>query len=365
MIPFLELKSRFRAIEPEVRSAIDRVLDRGWYVLGEEVQHFEREFADWLGVEHVVGVASGTDAIHLALRALGVGPGDEVITVANTCVPTVTAIEAAGARPVLVDATPDTLTMDPDGVASAITPKTRALVPVHLYGHPCDMDALMPIAEEHGLMVVEDCAQAHGARYRGRPCGTFGHAAAFSFYPSKNLGAYGDAGAVATGDSKIAERLRRLRSYGQEDRYRHVERGVNSRLDELQAAILRAELPHLDAWNQSRRMLAERYDRLLEGLPARRPAKAQRADSSWHLYVVRTQHRDALRTHLKARGVGTEIHYPIPVHLQPACAHLGYSRGHFPVAERAAGEIVSLPLYPELAPDDVDIVVHAIGAFQP
>lgn len=364
MIPFLELTSQFRAIEPEVRAAIDRVLARGWYVLGEEVEAFEAAFARYLGVEHAVGVGSGTDAIQLALIAAGIQPGDDVITAANTCVPTVAGIAAAGARPVLVDADPDTLTMDTASIAGAITPRTRAVVPVHLYGHPCDMEPIMRLAKDRGLRVVEDCAQAHGATYRGGRCGTFGHAAAFSFYPSKNLGAYGDGGAVATSERAIAERVRRLRSYGQTDRYRSELQGVNSRLDEIQAAILSAKLPHLDAWIEARRRLARAYDDLLDEAGVRLPHEADWAESAWHLYVIRTKRRDALRAHLENEGIGTQIHYPIPVHLQPAYEGLGYPEGAFPVAEAACREVLSLPLYPELDSSAVDEVAKAIGAFR-
>jgi dTDP-4-amino-4,6-dideoxygalactose transaminase len=359
MIPFLELTSQFRAIEREVRAAIDRVLARGWYVLGEECAGFEREFAAWLGVEHGVGVNSGTDAIGLALRALGVGPGDEVITVANTCVPTAVGIVSTGATLVLADCVRKTRTIDADSVAAAITPRTRAIVPVHLYGHPCDMDPLMKLARAQGLKVVEDCAQAHGARYQGKLCGTFGDAAAFSFYPSKNLGAFGDGGAVVTRDAEVAERLRRLRNYGQADRYHHVEHGVNSRLDELQAAILRAKLPHADAWNAARRERAERYLDRLRHFDIQVPQIGW-AEPCWHLFAIHSAERDDLRDRLKARGIGTEIHYPVPLHLQPCYADLGYRDGQFPEAERSCRLVLSLPLYPELPLESVDEVAAAV-----
>jgi dTDP-4-amino-4,6-dideoxygalactose transaminase len=362
MIPFLELKSQFQAIEPEIRAAIDRVLARGWYVLGEECAAFEREFGAYLGVDHAVGVNSGTDAIGLALRALGVGPGDEVITAANTCVPTAVGIVSSGATLALADVSPRTLTIDVESVAAAITPKTRAVVPVHLYGHPCDMGPLLKLARTRGLAVVEDCAQAHGARYHGKPCGTFGDAAAFSFYPSKNLGAYGDGGAVVTRDAEVAERLRRLRNYGQADRYHHVVEGVNSRLDEMQAAILRAKLPHLDAWNAARRERALLYMELFQHFDVQIP-KIGWAEPAWHLLVIRTAEREALREHLKARDIGTEIHYPVPLHLQPCYAHLGYRAGQFPAAERACGQVLSLPLYPELSLDAVRTVAAAVEYF--
>lgn len=363
MIPFLELKTQFRAIEPEARAALDRVLARGWYVLGEECAAFESEFAAYLGIEHAVGVNSGTDAIELALRALGVGPGDEVITAANTCVPTAVGIQSSGAMFIPADVDPLTLTLDARSVAAAITPKTRAIVPVHLYGHSCDMDALIALAREHNLLVIEDCAQAHGAQYRGRPCGTLGDAAAFSFYPSKNLGAFGDGGAVTTRDPEVAARLRRLRHYGQADRYRHVEPGVNSRLDEIQAAILRIKLPHLDSANAARRDRATRYVERLRHTRAQMPVQAAWASPCWHLFVLRTPEREALRACLTEEGIATEIHYPIPLHLQPCYADRGYAEGQFPVAEQACREVLSLPLYPELPLQSVDEICEAVEDF--
>lgn len=363
MVPFVELQTQFHALEGEIRSAMERVLQRAWYVLGEEGAAFEREFADWLGVAHAAGVGSGTDAIQIALRAAGVGPGDEVITVANTCVPTVAGIGATGATPRLVDVHPETLTLDPWALEGAITARTRAIVPVHLYGHPCDMDPILEFAEAHGLVVVEDCAQAHGARYKGRLCGTLGHLAAFSFYPSKNLGAMGDGGAVVTGDPALDGAVRKLRNYGEDTRYHHVRPGINSRLDELQAAILRAKLPHLDGWNHARRGLAERYRAGLAGLPIQLPPAAPWAESNHHLYPVRTPRRDELQTFLRERGVQTLMHYPIPVHLQPAYESLGYRRGDFPVAEASCAQVLSLPLYPELAEDSQDEVIAGCVAF--
>jgi len=362
-IPFVELQSQFRAIEGEVRAAMDRVLNRSWFVLGEECAAFETEFAAWLGADHAVGVGSGTDAIHLALRAAGVGHGDEVITAANTCVPTVAGIGASGATPVLVDAHPDTLTLDPDGLPAARTERTRAIVPVHLYGHPCDMDPILAFAEEHGLAVVEDCAQAHGARYKGRACGTLGHLAALSFYPSKNLGACGDGGAVTTGNPALAASLRKLRNYGEEARYTHTIPGFNSRLDELQAAVLRAKLPHLDGWNAARRNLAVRYAHALGALPVVLPPQAEWAGSAWHLYPIRTESRNQLQEYLRNKEIHTLIHYPTPVHQQPAYRGLGYRAGDFPVAERACATVLSLPFYPEIPPESLDAVTAAIAQF--
>ncbi len=363
MIPFVDLKNQFRALESEMREAIDRVLVRGWFVLGEELENFERAFATYLSADHAVGVGSGTDAIDLALRAAGIGPGDEVVTVANTAVPTLTGICASGAAPVLIDIDPATFTLDPALIASAITSNTKAIVPVHLYGHPCHMDAILAVAQEHNLVVIEDCAQAHGALYKGRSCGTFGEAAAFSFYPSKNLGAYGDGGAVVTNSPDIEERLRKLRNYGESERYHHECQGVNSRLDEIQAAVLSVKLPHLDTWNAARRKHAKQYRTVLDGLPIRLPTEAEWATHCYHLYVVRSQERDALREHLRAEGIGTQLHYPVPIHSQKAYAFLGKAAGSFPESELAASEVLSLPMYPELSSDAIDTVARAIKDF--
>lgn len=359
-VPFGELSTQFLTIESEVREAMDRVFARGWYILGEEGRAFEREFAAYLGTEYCVGVGSGTEALHLALVAVGVGPGDEVITAPNTCVPTVSAISAAGALPRFADVDDTTLTLDPTALKASITERTKAIVPVHLYGHPCDMDPLLEVAGEHGIPVVEDCAQAHGAAYRGKRCGTLGCAGAFSFYPSKNLGAYGDGGAVAVRDPELAERLTMLRNYGQSERYVHAIQGYNSRLDELQAAILRAKLPHLNAWNAARAARAAAYNEGLAGLPLRLPQNATWATANHHLYVIRTERRDALLSHLQADGVGALLHYPIAVHLQPAYRDLGYAPSAFPVAERACGEVLSLPLYPEMPEEHVVAVVDSV-----
>ena len=363
MIPFNNLRICNESLAEEVRAAALRVLHRGWFILGPEVEGFEVAFAAYHGVEHAVGIASGTDAIELALRAAGVGSGDEVITVSHTAVATICGIERAGARPVLVDVDPLSYTMDPSAAAAAVTVRTKAIVPVHLYGHPADMPAIVALAERHGLLVVEDCAQAHGARLGGRPVGTFGHLGAFSFYPTKNLGACGDGGAVITGDARLAARLRRLRTYGQESRYHHVERGVNSRLDEIQAAILSAKLPYLDEHNRVRRALAARYDCLLEHVETPRV----RDDDGevlhvYHLYVVRHSDRDGLAARLRDRGVETLVHYPLPVHLQKAYEGLGFRRGDLPVTERVADEILSLPMYVGLSCDDVELVARAVSA---
>ncbi|HEV2852098.1 MAG TPA: DegT/DnrJ/EryC1/StrS family aminotransferase [Thermoanaerobaculia bacterium] len=359
MIPFNDLKPLHGLLAGELEAAAKRVLHSGWYILGPELEAFEQAFAAYHGVSHAVGVANGTDAIELALRALGIGPGDEVITVAHTAVATVCAVERTGATPVLVDIDEATCTLDSAAAAAAVTPRTKAIVPVHLYGHPADMEALTELAARHGLAVVEDCAQAHGARIEGRLAGTIGHLGAFSFYPTKNLGAYGDGGAVITGDAALAERVRRLRNYGQEDRYHHAERGQNSRLDEMQAALLRVKLAHLDGHNAIRRRLAGEYSWRLTGVTT--PSCRAGVEPVFHLYVVRHPQRDPLMKALGARGIGTLIHYPVPVHLQKGYRDLGYAPGSLPVTERTADEILSLPLYVGLTPEAVASVSDAVN----
>lgn len=361
-VPFVDLGAQRVSLDGELERACARVLARGDYILGADVAAFEQEFARYCGVEHAIGVDSGTAALELALRAYGVGPGDEVITAANTFVATTFAIAHTGARVVLVDVDPDTHLLDPDAVATAITPRSRAIVPVHLYGQCADMDAIGALAKKHGLVVIEDAAQAHGARYRGRPAGSLGDAAAFSFYPAKNLGAAGDGGIVVTGDAAIAERIQLLRNYGQREKYRSEFLGHNHRLDTLQAAVLRVKLPHLDAWNQARRMHAAHYHQALDGLPVTRPFGHSDNEHVWHLYVIRTRERDRVRARLDDEGVSTGIHYPIPIHLQPAHADLGYRLGDFPVTERNAEEILSLPMYPELPEGSPERVAQALEA---
>jgi len=344
-------------------AAMARVLDSGLFILGPEVEAFERELAEALEARHAVAVANGTDAIELALRVRGVGPGDEVVTSPLTAAFTVLGVLATGARPLFADLDPLTLNVSPDAVAKALGPRTKVLLPVHLYGHPADLDALHSLAEERGLAVVEDACQAVGARYRGCFVGTRGGLGALSFYPTKNLGALGDGGAVLAEDADEAARLRQLRNGGQGgEKYRHEIVGVNSRLDELQAAILRVGLRHLPAWTERRRTLAALYDRELAGLPLGLPREQPYARSVYHLYVVRHPRRDALRAALQERGVGTLIHYPLPLHRQPAFAELGGREGDFPVAERAAREIFSLPLYPEMTDGQALAVCAALRA---
>lgn len=362
-IPFVDLKAAYRRLQPEIDAAVGRVLAGGRYILGHEVEAFESEFAAFLGVDHVVGVASGTDALLLALRALGVGPGDEVITVSHTAVATVAAIEHSGATPRFAEIDPSTYLLDPGALSAVITSRTRAVVPVHLYGRAVDMDKLLPIAREHGLVVVEDCAQAHGARYQGRMVGTFGDAAAFSFYPTKNLGALGDGGAVATDRSDVAERVRLLRQYGWRERYVSDIAGYNSRLDELQAAVLRVRLRHLAAENDARRRLAAVYDAMLADLPLRVPVTGDAVEHVYHLYVISHERRDSLAAYLQSQGVATAIHYPVPVHLQAAYMRLGYGRGSLPHSESAAQTVLSLPMYPDMPADAARVVAADIAAF--
>jgi dTDP-4-amino-4,6-dideoxygalactose transaminase len=345
-----------------VRSAIDRVIARGWFVLGPEVEAFEQEFAAASGAAHAVGVGNGTDAIALILRALGIGAGDEVITTPLSAAYSALAIVMSGARPVFVDVDAMRLTLDPQRVAAAIGPRTRAILPVHLYGQPADMPALAGVAARHGLAIVEDCCQAHLATSIGQPVGSVGAAGAFSFYPTKNLGALGDGGAVTTNDAMLADKLRRLRNGGQTDRYHHAEPGVNTRLDEMQAAILRARLPFLAGWTARRRALAARYRRALAGDAA---APVAEADSGhvYHLFVVRAGAREALRAHLASRGIETLIHYPVPIPRQPAMT--ASQPADCPLASQACDEVLSLPLHPALADEDVDFIAEAVDAFAP
>lgn len=358
-VPFADLRRATAALRDELRAATTRVLDSGWYLLGAEGEAFEHEFAAAIGSPHAAGVANGTDAIELALRALDAGPGDEIVTQANTCVPTVAAIERTGATPVLCDVDEDTATIDPDSLAAACGARTKAIVPVHLYGQVGDLGAVLEIAAARGATVVEDCAQAHLATWEGRCAGTAGRLGAFSFYPTKNLGALGDGGAVVTADEQLDRRLRRLRTYGQTDRYHHAERGINSRLDELQAAILRVKLPHLRAWHERRNAIAAVYDRALAGTPLRPLERLPGRAHAFHLYVVRATDRDGVAAALAARGVRTLIHYPRPVHRQEAYRELGGGPVSLARSERLAAEVLSLPLYPELSDEQVAHVAAA------
>jgi dTDP-4-amino-4,6-dideoxygalactose transaminase len=362
MIPFVDLKAQYRALKPEIDRAIQQVLDESQYILGPAVAGFERNFASFCRTTEAIGVNSGTSALHLALLAAGVGPGDEVITVPFTFVATVAAIEYAGAKPVLVDVEPDYWTMDPAKLEAAITPRTKAIVPVHLYGQPADMDPILAIAEKHGLTVIEDACQAHGSEYKGRRCGSMGRVACFSFYPGKNLGAYGEGGAVVTSDAPLAAKIRLLRAWGEETRYEHKYRAFNYRMDGIQGAVLGVKLKHLEAWTTARRTRAAVYAQRLADTGVALPVERPGARHVYHAYVVRLKDRDAWRSRLGEAGVQTGVHYPIPVHLQPAYRDLGYDVGVFPVAERAAEEVLSLPIFPELTDAQIDSIAALFRA---
>ena len=364
-VPFGDLKAHVAALRPEIDAAVARVLDSGWFILGPEGEAFERELAAALEARHAVAVANGTEAIQLALEALGLAAGDEVVTSPLTAAFTALAIVRAGARPVFADVDPVTLNVSPETVERAITPHTRALLPVHLYGHPVDLDPMLALARRRGIPLVEDACQAIGARYKDRPVGALSGMGALSFYPTKNLGAFGDGGAVVVDDPEIAARLRRLRNGGQSDRYHHEVAGINSRLDEMQAALLRAKLGHLAAWTDRRRALAARYAEGLRDSGVEIPVERPYARAVYHLYVIRHPRRDALAAALRERGIGTLVHYPIPLHLQRAFAELGRKKGDFPVAERAAAEILSIPLFPEMTDGQAEAVIRAIREVAP
>jgi len=362
-VPFVDLAAQYSTIAAEVNEATSKVIRDADFILGRDVKLFEEEFAAFCEAKYAVGVDSGTSALELALRAYNIGPGDEVVTAANTFIATALAISHAGARPVLVDVDPLTHTIDVAGIARATTQRTKAILPVHLYGHPAQMGPIRQLADKLGIVVIEDACQAHGARYNGKRAGSLGDAAAFSFYPGKNLGAYGDGGMVVTNDREVAERLEMLRNYGQKEKYHHLFRGYNRRLDTLQAAVLRLKLKYLEKWNAARRWNAKLYHDLLEGTGVVTPTETLGVESVWHLYVIRSEHRDTLREHLESRGISANIHYPIPIHLQPAYKDLGYKRGDFPVTEGLARRILSLPMYAELTSDQVEFVALTIREF--
>ena len=361
MIPFGDLKEQYLSIKAEIDEAIAKVFAKGWFILGEQVEAVEKEFADYCGVKYGVGVGSGTEALHLALLAVGLEPGDEVITVANTAVPTIAAIEFAGGHPVFVDIETDTYNIDVTKIESAITGKTKVILPVHLYGHPAEMSTILEIGAKYGLKIVEDCAQAHGALYHGKKVGTLGHLGCFSFYPSKNLGAYGDGGMVVTSDSELAERVRLLRNYGQTKRYQHEIRGFNSRLDEIQAAILRVKLRKLDGWNELRRRKAASYKQLIDADTYVLPEERANCHHVYHLYVIRHKNRDGLRQYLVAKGINTEIHYPVPINQQKAYKDLCFS---LPRTEICMSQILSLPMYPELEDESIELVADALNNYK-
>ena len=362
-VPFLDLGAQYRTIEGEIGEATSRVIQQSDFILGREVGLFEEEFAAFCEAKYAIGVDSGTSALELALRAYDIGPGDEVITAANSFIASALAISHAGARPILVDVDPSTYTVDVSAIEKAITPRTKAVIPVHLYGHPAHMNPIRELADKHGLVIIEDACQAHGTRYKGRRTGSLGHAAAFSFYPGKNLGAYGDGGIVVTNDRGIARRLEMLRNYGQKEKYQHLFRGYNRRLDTLQAAVLRVKLRYLEKWNAARRWNAVLYHKFLDGCGLLLPGEAPGAESVWHLYVIRAEQRDALKEHLISRGISASIHYPIPIHVQPAYLDLGYKKGDFPVTESCAHQVLSLPMYAEISQDQIEYVAKTIRNF--
>ena len=361
----VDLHAQYRRIQQDVDAAIARVLAKTNFIKGEDCSLFEQEFAAYCGAKAACGVANGTDALTLALKAYGVSPGDEVVTVANTFVATGEAILLNGARPVWVDVDPKTYTLDPAQLERALTPRTKVIIPVHLYGHPCDMTAINEIATRHGVPVLEDAAQAHGAEWRGQRAGTLGHAACFSFYPGKNLGAYGDAGAVVSNDEAFVAKVRQLANHGGgANKYDNLVVGTNSRLDTLQAAVLRAKLPHLDAWGEERRERVAAYHEALAGIPGLRlPQEAAGARSAWHLFTLRAEDRDGLQAHLKAAGIATAVHYPKPLHLQPAMAAAGGKPGDLPVSEQLCHEVLCLPLYPELGLAAVREIAASVARF--
>lgn len=362
-IPLVDLKAQYAAIQPDVDSAIRRVVENTSFILGSEVNAFEKAFANVCGVKHCVGVGSGTAALELTLRALGLGPGDEVITVAHTFIATAEAISAVGATPIFIDVDPQTYNMSSSALLQTIGERTGAIIPVHIYGQPADMTTITAIAGQHGIPVIEDAAQAHAAVWAGRKAGGLGTAACFSFYPGKNLGAYGDAGAVTTDDDAVAEQVRLLRNHGRHDKYLHEIKGFGHRIDALQSAILGAKLPYLEEWTAARRRLAARYHQLLSDLELMLPYVDPQAEPAWHLYVIRAPLRDELLDYLKKQGIGAGVHYPIPLHLQPAYADLGYAPGSLPVTEAVARSCLSLPLYPEMSDEQQDRVVAAIRTF--
>jgi dTDP-4-amino-4,6-dideoxygalactose transaminase len=359
-VPFVDLKAQHAATKKDVEAAITNVIGDTAFIGGKYVEKFEKDYASFCGTQHVVGVSSGTSALQLALLAMGVGPGDEVVTAANTFIATAEAISHTGATPVFVDMNPQTYNIDVAGIERAITDRTKVLIPVHLYGQPADMDPILEIARKHNLLVLEDAAQAQGARYKGKRCGSFGHAAAFSFYPAKNLGAYGDAGAVATNDAGYVETIQLYMNHGRKGAREHAVIGFNERLDGLQAAVLDAKLDTLDEWNQMRRAAAGRYDELLGGLNVVTPRAMADVEHIYHLYVVRVKDRDEVRKALGDRGVASGIHYVMPVHLLEAYKGLGLGRGSFPAAEEAAEEIVSLPMFPHITAEQQQYVAQCL-----
>ena len=364
-VPFLDLSVRHRAIREDLVAAATAVIDSGWYILGGEVQAFEREFAAFCGVKHCIGVGNGLEALQITLRAMNVGPGDEVIVPSNTFIATWLAVTGVGATIVPVEPDPASHNLDPALLEQAITARTKVIIPVHLYGHPADMDPINAVAQRHRLKVIEDAAQAHGALYRGRKAGSLGHAAGFSFYPGKNLGALGDGGAVTTDDDELADQIRLIRNYGSKKKYEHLVKGCNSRLDEMQAALLRVKLRSLEQGNEARRGIVARYVAELANRGIEVVEPLPDTVSSWHLFVVSAADRERLRTHLQDHGVETMIHYPVAPHLQPAYAEIDYGGRTFPIAERLQNRVLSLPLFPGMTEQQVDQVLGAIATWRP
>lgn len=363
-VPFVDLKAQYKTIAGEVDEALHNVVSNADFILGKDVELFEHEFAHFCEADYAVGVDSGTSALELALRAYGIGEGDEVITVSHTFIATVAAISYTGARPVLIDIDPDTYNIDVAQIEPAVTPRTKAIVPVHLYGQAADLDPILSIARKHNLIVIEDACQAHGALYKGKSVGAEGDAGCFSFYPGKNLGAYGDAGMIVTNSKELADRVRLLRNYGQSQKYQHVIMGYNRRLDSLQAAVLRAKLRHLDGWNASRRRAAKFYDEMLKDVDGvRTPYHAEESVHVYHLYVIQHPKRDQLLKYLKEQGVYAGLHYPTPVHLQPCYEHLGTPRGSLPFTEAAASRVISLPMFAEITEEQIEYVCDRIKSF--
>lgn len=361
MIPILDLKEQYQSLKPQMDKAVLDVLESGGYILGKNVKAFEQEMADYVGTSRAVALANGTDALQLALRSLDIGPGDEVITVAFTFVATTEMIALVGATPVFVEVNPDTFNLDINDLEKKITPKTKAIVPVHLYGQPADMDSILEVAKKHNLFVIEDCAQAIGSTYKGKKVGSLGDVGCFSFFPSKNLGCYGDGGMITTNLNTIADRILALRNHGGKIRYYHEEIGLNSRLDEIQAAILRVKLPHIDTWNDRRREIAHRYNELLKDVEeVKTPVELEGTKCVYHQYTIQVPMRDQLHEALKERDVMAMIYYPIPLHLQQLHSNLGYKEGDLPVTENLAKHVMSLPIFPELKPEQQDKVVEAI-----
>jgi dTDP-4-amino-4,6-dideoxygalactose transaminase len=363
-VPFLELKSTYTELKPELDAAVARALESGWYILGPEVETFERDYAAYTQAQHCVGVANGLDGLILSLRAMGVGWGDEVIVPSNTYIATWLAVSYVGATPVPVEPVEATYNLDPSLIEHRITPRTKAIIPVHLYGQPADLSPVLELAKAHDLWVLEDAAQCQGARYKGVRIGAHGDVASWSFYPGKNLGAFGDAGAVTTNDPELADRIRVLRNYGSRVKYVNEVQGVNSRLDPIQAAVLAVKLKHLDEWNARRQKIAEYYLEALKGTDLILPLVAEGAEPVWHIFAVRSPERERLQQHLTEAGIGTLIHYPIPPHLQEAYKELGYGIGHFPISERIHAEELSLPMGPHLSLEQAEMVVEAIRAFK-